>query len=254
VAEIPVRVFPDAETAGEVLAGEVAALIRGKGATGEMAVLGLATGNTPLPFYRHLVRMHRHGLSLRNVASFNLDEYLGLPPEDPQSYRSFMQRHLFDHVDVAPENIHIPRGDLPEAELAAECADYEGAIRKAGGLDFQLLGIGRTGHIGFNEPGSPPESRTRVVGLDPSTLEDAAGNFGSIDAVPRRAVTMGCATILEARRIVLLAFGVRKAAIVRAALRGPVTKEIPASLLQRHGNVEFFLDAGAASGLGEEAG
>lgn len=244
-----VRIFEDRETACRTLAGELAGLIATVNASGRDAVLGLATGNTPVPLYRELVRLHREeGLSFARVVTFNLDEYLGLPREHPESYWTFMHRQLFDHVDIAPENIHIPAGQ-PD-DVGTHCAEYEQAIRDAGGIDFQLLGIGRTGHIGFNEPGSPRDSRTRRIELDPVTREDAADAFGGLDQVPTHAITMGCGTILEARRLGLLAFGERKAAIVREAIEGPITAEVSASFLQEHPDAAFFLDREAAGQLG----
>ena len=243
-------VFDSAEAAVRELAGEISELIRNRAREGRMAVLGLATGSTPLPLYQELVRLHRHqGLSFANVVSFNLDEYFGLAREHPQSYWAFMHRHLFDHIDVPESHIHLPSGILPEADIAAHCAEYEARIRDAGGLDFQVLGIGGTGHIGFNEPGSPKDSRTRRVPLDELTRRDAASAFGGIDQVPTQAITMGCGTILGARRIVLLAWGPHKAAIVHTALSGPLTEQVSASFLQEHPNTSFFLDRGAASAL-----
>jgi len=243
-------VFDSAEIAVRELAGEVSGLIRSRAAQGRMAVLGLATGNTPLLFYQELIRLHRHqGLSFANVISFNLDEYLGLAREHAQTYWTFMHRNLFDHIDMPESHIHLPSGNLPEAAIPGHCAEYETHIRDAGGLDFQLLGIGGTGHIGFNEPGSSKDSRTRRVHLDEITRRDAAPAFGGIDQVPTHAITMGCGTILEARRIVLLAWGARKAAIVNTALSGPLTEQVSASFLQEHPNTSFYLDRGAASAL-----
>lgn len=247
---LPVRVFPDRTEASRALAGEVAALVRRINATGRNAVLGLATGRTPLPFYAELIRLHRAGeLSFAKVVTFNLDEYLGLAGDHPESYRAFMQRELFGHVDIPAENIHIPDGKVAAADLEAHCAAYEEAIRTAGGIDFQLLGIGRTGHIGFNEPGSPRDSRTRRVELDPITRQDAAPAFGALEQVPEYAISMGCGTILEARKIALLAWGEAKAAIVKEALTGPVTDQISASFLQQHPDATFYLDREAASAL-----
>jgi glucosamine-6-phosphate deaminase len=160
-----------------------------------------------------------------------------------------MHRNLFDHIDLSPENIHLPCGMVPPDQIEAHCAAYEASIREAGGIDFQLLGIGRTGHIGFNEPGSPKSSRTRQIHLDPITREDASPSFGGLENVPTHAITMGCGTILEARRIVLLAWGNKKAAIVKEALEGPVNDQVSASFLQEHDNASFYLDRGAASEL-----
>lgn len=242
------RVFDRPEAAVRELASELSQLIRARAAEGRRAVLGLATGNTPLPLYRELVRLHREeGLSFANVTTFNLDEYLGLPRNHPESYWSFMHRNLFDHLDVPEDRIHLPSGTIAEKDIAAHCAEYEDRIRQAGGLDFQLLGIGRTGHIGFNEPGSPRDSRTRRIHLDAITRQDAAAAFGGLEHVPTHAITMGCGTILEARRIVLLAWGSNKAAIVRDAIHGPVTDQVSASFLQEHPNAAFYLDRAAAT-------
>ncbi len=232
------------------VAAEIALLVRERTAQGRSAVLGLATGNTPLPLYQELIRLHREqGLSFQNVISFNLDEYLGLEPSHPESYHTFMRRNLFDHLDVPAENIHLPSGVVREEEIPAHCAAYEAAIRQAGGIDYQILGIGRTGHIGFNEPGTPITSRTQRVHLDQITREDAAPAFGGIQNVPTEAITMGCGTILEARTIALFAWGARKAAIVREALEGPVSDRVSASFLQTHPAATFFLDREAAAEL-----
>ena len=245
-----VQVFSSPEDAVKTLASEVAQLIRFRTSQGLMTVLGLATGSTPLPFYRELIRLHREdGLSFKTVATFNLDEYLGLDRDHPESYWTFMHRNLFDHLDLSPNNIHLPSGMLCDPEIEAHCAAYEREIREAGGIDFQLLGIGRTGHIGFNEPGSSKSSRTRRIHLDPITRQDAAPSFGGLDQVPTHAITMGCGTILEARRIVLLAWGSQKATIVREAVEGPVNDQVSASVLQEHSNACFYLDPGAAEAL-----
>ncbi|MDB6077195.1 MAG: Glucosamine-6-phosphate deaminase [Akkermansiaceae bacterium] len=247
---LPARVFADREDACRTLAGEVAEMIAAINRSGRPAVLGLATGRTPLPFYAELIRRHREdGLSFREVVTFNLDEYLGLAEGHLESYRAFMRRELFDHVDILPGNVHIPDGWLAKSEIPAHCAAYERAIREAGGIDFQLLGIGRTGHIGFNEPGSPRDSRTRVVALDELTRRDAGPSFGGISQVPRQAISMGCGTILEARRIALLAWGEAKAAIVKTALQGQVTDQVSASFLQEHADAAFYLDEAAAGEL-----
>jgi len=244
------QVFSCQDEAVRELASEVAELIRSRASQGLTTVLGLATGNTPLPFYGELIRLHREeGLSFETVITFNLDEYLGLDRDHPESYWTFMHRNLFDHIDVSPENIHLPSGTVAEKDIEAHCAAYEEAIRDAGGIDFQLLGIGRTGHIGFNEPGSSKFSRTRRIHLDPITRQDAAPSFGGLENVPTHAITMGCGTILEARRIVLLAWGEKKASIVKEALEGPVNDQVSASFLQEHDNASFYLDRGAASEL-----
>jgi glucosamine-6-phosphate deaminase len=248
MADIDVQTFETSEAACRSLAGEIAELIRASAASARPIVLGLATGSTPIGLYRELVRLHREaGLSFARVVTFNLDEYEGLPPEHPESYWSFMHHHLFQHIDIAAGNIHIPSGTSGDAE--AHCDAYEAAIRAAGGIDLQVLGIGRSGHIGFNEPGSPQDSRTRRIELDPITREDAAEAFGGLEKVPTHAITMGCGTILAARRVRLLAFGDRKAGIVRKALHGPVTTKISASFLQDHPDAAFMLDRAAAAEL-----
>ena len=243
-------VFESPEAACRQVASEIASLIRENADLGKPAVLGLATGSTPLPLYRELIRMHQQdGLSFSGVVSFNLDEYLGLDRDHPESYWSFMHRNLFSQIDIRPENIHLPSGTIGDSEIPAHCAAYEAAIAAAGGIDYQILGIGRTGHIGFNEPGTPIHARTQVIHLNELTRLDAAPSFGSIERVPTRAITMGCGTILEARRIALLAWGSKKADIVRQAIEGPVSDQVSASFLQTHPNATFFLDQDAASAL-----
>ncbi|HET7535932.1 MAG TPA: glucosamine-6-phosphate deaminase [Candidatus Didemnitutus sp.] len=247
---VRLAVFGSSSDASRAVAQEVAELIRARQREGRTAVLGLATGSTPIALYAELVRLHREEkLSFANVVTFNLDEYFPLPPEHPQSYRHFMRTHLFDHIDIPVENTHVPSGSVPPAEVDAHCRAYEERIKAAGGIDFQILGIGRTGHIGFNEPGSPRRSRTRLVALDPVTRRDASGDFGGEEHTPRYAVTMGVGSILDARRIVLLAWGQHKADIVRAALEGEVSTQITASFLQEHDNALFVLDHAAAQAL-----
>ncbi len=242
--------FPSSAEASLSVAREVAALIRARQAAKRTAVLGLATGSTPQQLYAELVRMHREeGLSFANVVTFNLDEYFPIQPSAVRSYRHFMQANLFDHVDIAPANTHVPDGTVPILSLDAFCAGYEERIQAAGGIDIQILGIGRTGHIGFNEPGSPRRSRTRMVTLDSLTRRDASGDFGGEENTPRHAVTMGVRTILEARRVILMAWGQHKAEIVRAAVEGPVTPQVTASFLQEHENVHFVVDRAAAGAL-----
>jgi glucosamine-6-phosphate deaminase len=241
-------VFPTSLEASEAVAREIAGLLRGKQATGQRAVLGLATGGTPVPLYQELVRLHREeGLSFEHVVTFNLDEYLGLDRDHPESYWTFMHRNLFDHIDILPENIHIPSGTVAAANVAAHCAEYEHQIHAAGGIDLQILGIGRTGHIGFNEPGTPADARTQKIHLDEITRQDAAPAFGGIGFVPTEAITMGCGTILDARRIILMSWGTKKADIVRQAIEGPITDQVSASFLQNHPNAAFYLDKESAS-------
>ena len=247
---VPLAVYAGSAEASRAVAGEIAALIRRRGAEGRPAVLGLATGSTPLGVYAELVRLHREeGLSFAHVISFNLDEYLPLPPAHPQSYHHFMWTHLFGHIDIRRENVHLPSGTVAAAEVDAHCRRYEEMIAAAGGIDFQLLGIGRTGHIGFNEPGSPRRSRTRQVTLDPVTRRDAAGDFGGEERTPAHALTMGVGTILAARRVVLMAWGEHKAAIVRTAVEEEPTSQVTASFLQEHDDALFVLDRAAAGAL-----
>lgn len=204
--------------------------------------LGLATGSTPRPLYAEWIRRHRdQALSFGDVTTFNLDEYEGLGADHPQSYHRFMKEHLFDETDIDPRRTHLPPGRYPATDAERVAAGYEKSIREAGGIDWQLLGIGRSGHIGFNEPGSPATSRTRRVRLAAQTREDAAADFGGLERVPTHALTMGIATILEARRIVLLGWGEEKAELVRRALTGPVGPEFPASYLQHHRNLRVVL-------------
>ena len=243
-------VFAGTSDGSKAVAQEIAALIRQRQAEGRQAVLGLATGSSPVSVYAELVRLHREeGLSFANVVTFNLDEYFPIRPDQPQSYRRFMEVHLFGHVDIPKGQIHIPDGSVPRGLVNAACEAYEAAIVAAGGIDFQILGIGRTGHIGFNEPGSQRRSATRLIALDPLTRRDAAGDFGGEEQTPRFAVTMGVKTIMSARRLVLMAWGQHKAEIVRTAVEGEVTPHVTASFLQEHENALFVLDQAAADDL-----
>lgn len=248
--KISVRVYPRADEACVALAAEIADLIRGKARAGRAAVLGLATGSTPVGLYRELIRLHREeGLSFANVTTFNLDEYYGLERSHPESYWRFMHEQLFDHIDSPAAQIHIPDGTVPRQEVFAHCRAYELAIEKAGGIDLQVLGIGRTGHIGFNEPGSGPDTRTRLVTLDTVTRRDAARDFLGEGNVPRHAITMGVGTIMEARKVVLLAWGEAKADVVARAVEGVPSAELPAAFLQAHGDCRFLADRAAAGRL-----
>jgi glucosamine-6-phosphate deaminase len=225
-------------------------MIRERAAAGRQFVLGLATGSTPVGVYNELVRMHREeGLSFKNVVTFNLDEYYPMQPNELQSYVRFMREHLFDHIDLPQENWHVPDGTLPIEQVFDYCNWYEEQIAKAGGIDLQILGIGRTGHVGFNEPGSGRESRTRLITLDRVTRIDAASDFFGQENVPRRAITMGVGTILEARQIIMLAFGEHKSHIVARAIEGDVSASIAASFLQDHPNAQVVLDEAGADGL-----
>jgi glucosamine-6-phosphate deaminase len=248
--KIPTLVFPTSTQASRHVALMIESLIRQNNSAGRSTVLGLPTGSTPVGLYRELIRLHKEsGLDFSRVVTFNLDEYFPMPPDDPQSYRRWMQETFFDHVNIPPRNIHIPDGTIPPEEAEEFCTDYEQLIRRAGGIDLQILGIGRTGHIGFNEPGSTRTSRTRRVTLDPVTRRDAADNFFGEENVPHQALTMGVGTILEARKIVIMAFGEHKAPIVQRAVEGPITDVIAASFLQQHKDTTFLLDEAGASDL-----
>lgn len=246
----PTTIFSTPGEAGRYVAGIIAETIRRRNADNRHTVLGLATGHTPIDVYLELIRMHREeGLDFSRVITFNLDEYYPMPGDSIQSYRRWMQENFFDDVNIPEEQIHIPDGTVPEDEVDAHCEAYERAIEEAGGIDIQILGIGRTGHIGFNEPGSLRESRTRLIILDPVTRRDAAADFFGESNVPRRAITMGVGTILAARRILLMAFGEQKAPVVRRAVEEPVTSSVAASFLQEHPHAEFVVDAGASMEL-----
>lgn len=243
-------IFEDAPAAAKSLAAEVRDLILARRAEGTAAVLGLATGSTPVPFYRELIRLHREeGLSFHDVITFNLDEYYGLSRDHRESYFRFMQEQLFAHIDLKPENIHLPDGLVPLDGVFAHCAAYEDAIRAAGGIDLQILGIGRTGHIGFNEPGSSRDSLTRLIPLDIVTRQDAASDFLGESNVPRFAITMGVGTILRAKKLVMMAWGGNKAEIAAKAVEGPETEAVSASFLQSHPDARCYLDRAAAAWL-----
>ncbi|MFC3200089.1 glucosamine-6-phosphate deaminase [Parapedobacter deserti] len=246
--KVPVSVYSDSNTASLAVAKRIADLIRGKQEKGEQAVLGLATGATPVKIYAELVRLHRdEGLSFKNVVTFNLDEYYPMQPDSEQSYVTFMNRNLFDHVDIERANVHIPDGTLAMEQIHDYCLAYEQKITALGGLDLQILGIGRTGHIGFNEPGSAPNSGTRLVTLDDLTRRDASRDFGGKENVPTKAITMGIGTIFKAREIILMAWTQKKAEIVKKAVEGELSSEVPATYLQLSDSVEFVMDSDAAS-------
>lgn len=239
-----IRVVSNYEEISKEAARIIANQIRSK----PDSVLGLATGGTPIGTYRELVRMHKEeGLDFSKVVTFNLDEYYGLDPSHPQSYHYFMFQNLFNHVNINPENVHIPDGLARDVE--AFCREYEEEIRRHGGIDLQLLGIGRDGHIAFNEPGSSLASRTRLVVLAEETIKDNARFFEREEDVPRFAISMGCGTIVEAKRILILAEGLGKADAVAAFIEGPVTSQITASVLQLHPDVTVIVDEKAASKL-----
>ncbi|WP_340106031.1 glucosamine-6-phosphate deaminase [Rhodohalobacter sp. 8-1] len=248
--KIPTVIYEESSEASIAVADEIADLIRKKDSENKPTVLGLATGSTPVRVYDELVRLHKEeGLSFKNVITFNLDEYYPIEPNSLQSYVRFMNEHLFDHIDIPDENVHIPDGTIPEDQVHDYCEMYEQKIADAGGLDIQILGIGRTGHIGFNEPGSRPDSITRLITLDKITRKDAASDFFGEEYVPRRAITMGVGTILEADKIILMAWGEGKAPIIQESVEGDINESVPATYLQKHDNTVIVLDEASAEKL-----
>ena len=232
------------------IAQSIANLILQKQEKNQNCILGLATGSSPLSVYSELVRLHeQEGLSFKNVITFNLDEYYPIKKQDIQSYYSFMHQNLFNLIDIKPENINIPNGDLKPNELRSSCVAYENKIKELGGIDLQILGIGRTGHIGFNEPGSHLNSQTRTITLDHLTRYDAISAFQGIENVPRKAITMGIQSILNAKRILLMAWGTNKAGIIQKAVEGEISDKIPTTYLQNHKNTTLILDEEASSDL-----
>ncbi len=249
VERMPTKIFATSDEASVFVAGEIATLIRQRQREKKTCVLGLATGSTPTRVYAELVKMHRKGLSFANVVTFNLDEYYPMAPDSLQSYVRFMREHLFDLIDIPEKNINIPNGTLGKDKVAAFCKSYDKKIDASGGIDIQVLGIGRTGHIGFNEPGSSDRSGTRMITLDQVTRNDAASDFFGEENVPGKALTMGVGTILKAKRTIMMAWGEGKAPIVQRAVEGPVTDQVPSTYLQKHPNVTVVLDEAAASHL-----
>jgi glucosamine-6-phosphate deaminase len=232
------------------IARRIADIIVEKRKAGSHAVLGLATGSTPIGIYRELARIHREeGLDFSDVVTFNLDEYYPMRPDSIHSYNRYMWENLFDEINVKPENVHVPKGDVPREKLAASAEAYEKAIRDSGGIDLQVLGIGKTGHIGFNEPGSGIDSRTRLIALDTVTRRDAAADFFGEDNVPTEAITMGVASIMEAREIALIATGEHKSEIIKRAVEGEPDPDVAATYLQMHRNAVFYVDPAAAAYL-----
>lgn len=244
------QIFESSHKASLSVAQEIAFLIKEKNAKGEHTVLGLATGSTPTTVYAELVRMHQdEGLDFTKVHTFNLDEYYPIKSDALQSYVRFMQEHLFNHINIPQNQIHIPDGTLDKSDIGNFCSDYEMKIKELGGLDIQILGIGRTGHIGFNEPGSGINSRTRLITLDHITIVDAASDFFGEEYVPRKAITMGVGTIMNAKRIILMAWGEGKANILKESIEGPITDVVPATYLQNHPNTSVILDEAASAEL-----
>src|SRR6056297_237862 len=248
--KVPTTIYNDSFSASHAVAKEIANLIKNRNKKNEKTVLGLATGSTPVKVYDELIKLHENdGLSFKNVITFNLDEYYPMQPESLQSYVRFMKEHLFDHLDIPDDQIHIPDGTVPEDEISAYCRDYEKKIEDAGGIDIQLLGIGRTGHIGFNEPGSRPDSRTRLITLDRITRKDAASDFFGEEYVPRRAITMGVGTIMKSKKIILMAWGEGKANIIKESVEGEINESVPATYLQNHDNTYVVLDNASSEKL-----
>ena len=243
-------VFPEHSDLAVAVADRIIEVIQRETRAKGRAVLGLATGSTPLGVYEELIRRRQAGdVDFSRVVTFNLDEYYPMTPDSSHSYHRYMWENFFAHVNIAKENVHIPEGTTPRERVAEACAAYEEAIRAAGGIDFQLLGIGKTGHVGFNEPGSDPASRTRIMTLDTLTRRDAAADFFGVENVPREAITMGVATILDAREIALMATGEHKSGIVARAVEGDISPDVAATFLQRHTGVTVYLDLAAAAEL-----
>lgn len=249
IEHIPIVVCPDHKTLSKTVAREIVDYARDRGEQGQLAVLGLCTGSTPIDVYGELIAFHRGGVSFENIVTFNLDEYYPMSRQSAQSYHRYMREYLFDHVDIPDDQIFVPLGDLAPEEIEEHCDWYEERIRAVGGIGIQLLGVGRTGHIGFNEPGSLPDTRTRLIRLDEITRKDAASSFHSEENVPIEAVTMGVGTILDAERVILMATGEHKAPIVREAVEGEVSPLVAASYLQNHPNATVFIDPAASSEL-----
>ena len=247
---IALDLYEHPKSGSTAVALEISELIKKKQSENKKCVIGLATGSSPISIYSELIRLHKEDkLSFKNVITFNLDEYLPMDPKSKHSYNKFMFDNLFNHIDIEKENINIPRGDLNLNEVEKYCVEYENKINSLGGIDFQLLGIGRNGHIGFNEPGSLESSITRKVNIEYSTRFDASEEFGGIDNVPKEAISMGIKTILNAKRIVLLAWGEGKSKIIKKTVEEDENELIPASYLQKHPNTLFVIDKDSASNL-----
>jgi len=245
--KIPTKIYSSSEEASKAVAQDIASLIRIRQLEAKPCILGLATGSTPKGVYAELVRLHKEeSLSFQHVHTFNLDEYYPIEPVALQSYVRFMKEHLFDLVDILKENIHIPDGTLPKEEVPEFCKRYEAKIDELGGIDLQILGIGRTGHIGFNEPGSRIDSLTRMITLDHITRIDAASDFFGEENVPRTAITMGIGSIFKAKKVILMAWGEGKASVIKKTIEGSVQESIPATFLQHHPAATIVLDEAAS--------
>ena len=250
VEKLPIHTYQNSNEASKHIAKSIALAIRQKQQEGKQIVLGLATGSSPIKVYAELIRMHKQeDLSFHNVITFNLDEYYPMTPTSQQSYVHFMNEYLFNHIDIIKDNVHIPDGTLNMDDVEKYCKSYDKKIESLGGIDIQLLGIGRTGHIGFNEPGSWEDSTTRLVRLDGLTRKDAIKDFGSEEAVPYRAITMGIDTILKAKTIYLMAWGSHKAHIIKEAIEGAISSNIPCSFLQNHKSTSVYIDEAASTEL-----
>ena len=248
--KLPTRVFNNYKIGSKWVAEEMANLILQKQHQKKNCILGLSTGSSPKEVYKELIKMHKeNGLSFKNVITFNLDEYYPMKPHEQQSYVSFMKNNLFNHIDIPCQNINIPDGTLPSNDVNDYCKAYENKIQSLGGIDLQLLGIGRTGHIGFNEPGSGFNSITRLISLDNITIKDAVIDFNSVKNVPKQAITMGVNTIMQAKRIFLMAWGAKKATIIKKTIENNLSDTIPATYLQKHKNIEVIMDSEASKKL-----
>src|SRR6478752_7496062 len=248
--KIPVKIYPDLKAGSKAVAKQIADFIREKQKKKEKCVLGLSTGSTPKTLYAELVRMHKEEkLSFKNVVTFNLDQYYPISNDALQSYQRFMKVNLFNHIDIDAKNTHIPNGEIKKEDIKEHCRQYEKMIEDAGGIELQILGIGNNGHIGFNEPGSSIHSKTRLISLDNSTRIANAYEFANISEVPRLAITMGIGEILKAKKIILMAWGPSKAPVIKEAVEEDDTEHVPASLLQNHDDVTFYVDEAAAAEL-----
>ncbi len=242
--------FDDSKIGSNLIAKEICDLVRSKQEKGKKCVLGFATGSSPILIYKEIIRIHKEeSLSFKNVIAFNLDEYYPIKANDKNSYHHFMHENLFDHIDIPKENINIPSGTIKPNNIEKFCKSYEDKIKDCGGIDLQILGIGRTGHIGFNEPGSHFNSKTRLITLDHTTRFDANKTFGGIENVPNTAITMGIRTIFNSKRVIIMAWGIHKSLIVKKVVEGEVSSLIPASYLQNHKNTTLVLDNESASEL-----
>ncbi len=243
-------IHKSSQDASSFVAKEIIDLVLHRQKEGKKVVLGLATGSTPIKVYDYLVKAHKEkGVSFSNVITFNLDEYFPMDGSSIHSYKRFMKEHLFEHIDIPEQQIHLPNGQINKEDLKKYSQNYEQKIKEAGGIDIQILGIGRTGHIGFNEPGSSLSSKTRMVRLDRMTMLDAASDFFGKENVPTKAITMGVGTIMSAKRIILMAWGEGKSNIIKQAVEGPIQESVPATFLQSHPNCNFIIDKAAATSL-----